>query len=44
MNVQVLRSSVMPTFVGFKTKEYTLFIFLGTEECTLFFCSDRLGR
>jgi hypothetical protein len=41
-----VRSSVTPIFVGFKTKEYSPFIFLGIEEykkleeCILFSCSE----
>jgi hypothetical protein len=30
-----------PTFVGFKPEEYSPFIFLGTEECILLYCSAR---
>jgi hypothetical protein len=41
MNVRVLHLLVTATFIGFKTEEYTPFIFLGTEECTLLFYSER---
>jgi hypothetical protein len=49
MNIWALHSLVIPTFVVFKTEEYSPFIFLGTEEykqtkeCVLFSCSEYLN-